>query len=409
MSKSKYALVEALISPMTIDDFCKEFWPDETFVIHGPLERLPRPFSHPEPFDRRHLFSKYLGRILFGKGTKGARSISIQQTNPNDLYDMGLSIYLPDIEPYLLGATEFLRELEKSLGLGEGEARITAWASPGSEGIACHFDAEEVFSVQLQGVKRFYVAEKKALVSPVGMQFAPHNPPYLDLYPQVPNGFPDPENFEFTEIVMNPGSVLFMPRGIWHRTEADQDSLSLSVALCPKSPIDRLLQELRNLLLQDPDWRRPLYGKPSNTKTQANKIIKKLPKIVKMLRGEDLLSRKENNPLENIQLDTRFQKIPGAHLLWEEIPERSAMYLKVNTKIPSKTYNTTTFTIEISNSYLPLLDWINNQKTPFSLQEMVSQFKEISKEDCQRIAAQLVQAEVLKLLWFRNIHSSTDL
>ena len=135
MTEDADALLKAFISPITIEDFRKQFWPDEVFVIHGPLERLPAPFTNPELLDFKELFSRYSGRILFSKGSRSLRSVLVQNVDPLQLYKMGLSLYLPDIEPIVSGASMFLRELERSLGLNEGDARITAWASPTADGI----------------------------------------------------------------------------------------------------------------------------------------------------------------------------------------------------------------------------------------------------------------------------------
>ena len=385
MIESDDSFLQALFSPITPDEFRKDFWPDEVFVIHGPLERLPPPFTNPELSSAKELFSRYRGRVLFSKKTRGPSSVLMQQANPMQLYEMGLSLYLPDIEPVVSGATQFLRRLEKALGIEEGDARITAWASPSADGISCHLDAEEVFSIQLQGVKRFYVAEKKAIVSPAVMQFAPGSPPYPDLYPQVSDGFPRPEDFEFTEVEMKPGSILYMPRGVWHRTEADRDSLSVSVILSPISTAERLLRELRSLLLQDPDWRRPFYGtsnpiyKNNGSPDLISSLLKKLPDVVKTIRAENLAPPTETERLENIQPDTRFQRIPGTHIATQQVADPEA-----------------------SPTYKPVLKYLEDRAAAFAVQELLDKFKDIPLKDHQRELRQLAKNKALQVLWFRK-------
>jgi ribosomal protein L16 Arg81 hydroxylase len=92
------------------------------------------------------------------------------------------------------------------------------------------------------------------------MQFNPGDVTYDDRYPQSTDGFPDPEVSAFECIVMKPGSVLFMPRGTWHRTETLGLSLSVSIILRPPSALESVLDALRARLLQDPAWRKPLHG-----------------------------------------------------------------------------------------------------------------------------------------------------
>ena len=294
--------LSALVNPLRASEFLARFWPDEAFVAHGPLARLPSPLRDPVLAEFDALAQRYAGRILFGRGRKGPRAIPAQHVAVADLYAMGLSLYLPDVEPIVPGATGLLRELERALGLGPGEARITAWASPEADGIACHLDSEEVFSIQLVGTKRFHVAEPAALVSPVGVQYADGGRPDDVLYPQAADGFPVPEPGAFSTIEMQPGSVLFLPRGHWHWTEADTDSLSISIVLSPRSPVDHLLARLRPLLLQDPRWRRPAYG--ASDQPRLATLLDDLPEITRRLTIADLDGSTQPG-------GRRFQAVPG--------------------------------------------------------------------------------------------------
>ena len=44
---------------------------------------------------------------------------------------------------------------------------------------------------------------------------------------------------------MAPGSVLFLPRGTWHYTQAGEPSLSISIVLDPPAALRCLLDQLR--------------------------------------------------------------------------------------------------------------------------------------------------------------------
>jgi len=308
MTTSDTEILSALVDPIGAGEFLSQFWPDEAFVSHGPLARLPAAVRHPALASFAALAARYEGRILFGRGRKGPRAIPVQNVAATDLYEMGLSLYLPDIEPIVPDATPLLRSLERALGLAAGEARITAWASPEADGIACHLDPEEVFSIQLVGTKRFHVAEPAAMPSPVGVQYAAGAPPDDIHYPQAPNGFPEPDNGQFSTLLMEPGSVMFLPRGHWHWTEADTDSLSVSIVLSPAAPVDHLLSRLRPLLLQDPRWRRPSYGPGDDARLRA--LLDELPRIARRLTPADLGDRHSHASDEL----PRFQAVPGAGL-----------------------------------------------------------------------------------------------
>ncbi|NIP47098.1 MAG: hypothetical protein GWN21_12820, partial [Gammaproteobacteria bacterium] len=51
-----------------------------------------------------------------------------------------------------------MRKLELELGVNEGCARAGVFASPTKCGISCHYDSVDVFSIQLQGTKKFDLA-----------------------------------------------------------------------------------------------------------------------------------------------------------------------------------------------------------------------------------------------------------
>jgi len=395
--------LRALLSPMTLEEFRTKFWPDELMVVHGPLKRLPPPFGNAELASLGALFSRYTGRVLFGKGTKGPRSIPVQQVNPAHLYAMGLSLYLPDLEPALPGATAFLRELEKSLGVGEGDTQITAWASPGAEGIACHFDPAEVISIQLHGIKRFYVSKTKAVTYPVGPQFGPHIPALPVHYMQSPEGFPNPDEFEFTEIEMKPGSVLFIPRGVWHRTEADQDSLSVSINITPKSTGECLLRELHTLLIQDPDWRRPIYGASTpEALERIRRLLETLPEVVKAIRAQDLMPQKPPARPESIQPDTRFQRAHDATMEWEEEQAQSPVQVRIRS---GNEPENAAVQISVPHACKPLLKWVEGTRRAFAMQELMDAFTDTPLAEQQRVLYDLVRAKFLQRLWYRPLQN----
>jgi hypothetical protein len=103
---------------------------------------------------------------------------------------------------------------------------------------------------------------------------------------------------------MTPGSVLFLPRGHWHRTRADTDSLSVSIALAPRAPVDHLIIRLRPLLLQDPRWRRPAYGERERERLET--ILAELPSLLTGLTPADLGLADRATPRPG-----RYQRAPG--------------------------------------------------------------------------------------------------
>jgi 50S ribosomal protein L16 3-hydroxylase len=65
---------------------------------------------------------------------------------------------------------------------------------------------------------------------------------------------------DYEEIPMRRGSVMFLPRGYWHATEASEDSLQLNFTFSQPSWADALLPALQRRLLRHEHWRALAYG-----------------------------------------------------------------------------------------------------------------------------------------------------
>jgi hypothetical protein len=61
-----------------------------------------------------------------------------------------------------------------------------------------------------------------------------------------------------SRVVLGPGAALFLPRGVWHRTEAIRFSVSLDFAVDPPTRGDYLIGKIRAGLMQYPEFRRSM-------------------------------------------------------------------------------------------------------------------------------------------------------
>lgn len=405
MTDSEYPVLRTLVSPVPVELFLQEYWPQRWFATHGPVERLPAPLRGPELANFRALVGRYRGLPTFGQGRRGPRTITTE-ADPGHLYDMGLTVTLTDIAHCLPGADALLRQLEHDLGIGEGSARILAFASPTGDGVAPHFDAEDVFSVQLIGTKRFEVAPVKELPFPHGIQFGPRVKVFDELYLQSAGGFPKVEHAAFETIDMKPGSVLYVPRGTWHRTEAGADSLSLSISLRPASAAECLLYALRNLLIQDPQWRRPLYGAWGNEKQRATaleraqKLLAGLPRLAAQLMPGDLAPISEPERLAKIDRDSRFQRVPETRV---EIKPRDGVSVYEFFGWDAGPGDPAVLQMEVPAQFDALIKSLAGSETAFSAGAVADRFPQVEFAQLQQVLSMLVRARVLKFLWFRPL------
>lgn len=113
----------------------------------------------------------------------------------------------------------------------------------GGRAVATHYDVHEVFAVQTEGVKVWNLYEGRA-IDPVG-----YDPGLTQA------DFDRNRGRLVSTITMNPGDVLYMPRGFYHDTVTpDQPSLHVSFTVMPLSGRS-ILSLLDGPVLQDAAFR----------------------------------------------------------------------------------------------------------------------------------------------------------
>jgi hypothetical protein len=121
----------------------------------------------------------------------------------------------------------------------------------------------------------------------------------VDRYPWLRVRFPDErEEATFAEQVLEPGDVLFLPAGTWHRAEAIGYSVALTMACVPRTMADFVDDLVRGRLSTQAEWRSnvppvPIGATPPDRLPPAVKRffdarIAELRREVRALRAEDL-------------------------------------------------------------------------------------------------------------------------
>jgi ribosomal protein L16 Arg81 hydroxylase len=410
MAEAGKSILAELVAPHSANEFLTQYWPEKRFVAHGDVERLPSFLRAPELHNIELLSKNYRGRLLFTSGRKIQVMQRIDQVQPIALYRMGLTVQFQDLGSCIAPLGPELRRLEFELGVEPGGAHATAFASPVSEGLSVHFDAQDLFSIQLRGTKRFHVATVEELPYPRGSQFCPGTAGFDDLYPQARNGFPDPGRATFTSVEMKAGSVLFIPRGTWHHTESQGDSISVSIALDTPSAADCVLDQLRLLLLQYPQWRRPMYGAWGNDAAhdaatpRAAQLLAELPDIARQLSAADVTTNLM--PLERrlaaIKPTSRFQKTPNSRVEVEPSPSTDTDAHEVlSIMVTDLNYGTQPAArIKASVQVAAVFRWLGEQTRPFSAGELSSHFPQLPFTEHQRILGAATVHGLVKMLWF---------
>ena len=411
MAITNRPILTALLTPGTVDKFLNEYWPRRAYVVHGDPARFPPALQAPELNGVQALAKCYQGNMAFTQGRKSDKMIQIKKVDPRILFDMGLTLSFEDVAPYVPGAVEFLRGLERELGLNEGSMAMSAFASPHQEGLGSHYDAQDVISIQLRGTKRFHYAPVREVTMPYGAQYNPGQRPFDELYAQAQNGFPDDKDVKFETAEMKPGTVLFLPRATWHYTEADEPSLSLSIVVRPPTLVDCAVEQLRWLMLQDSAWRQPLYGatasgpRHEDLRAHVARLIERLPALVSCLAPEDLIATPlpVSKRLDQISLTTRFQRIPDAVLEVDPNPSPRGLAVvgirlgqsDIDAEIAARW--------ELPAELLAIFRWVDAQRKPFTGADLQAAFPKLSAEETKLTLANLTRAQFIKMFWFADL------
>ena len=379
-------------------------WPTHWFATHDAAARLPDTLRRIELRDVPSLLRAYRGRVAFTSGPKSPDMVPIDKVNPAALWKMGLTVYFPDVTPCVPGLEALLRQLETELGVRAGSARCGAFASPPGDGLACHYDAEDVISIQLAGRKRFHLAPVAELPTPYGMQYGPGSIPYDELYPQVAGPFPDFQRARFESVDMEPGSVLYMPRGTWHRSEALSESLAVSIILRPPTLLDSALEQLRLMLLQDERWRRPLYRLGRNTENDGtlSTALAALPQYVSALNRTDIVRHNltEAERIARIDTASRFQTNPTGCIESLPAPHSATQVTLLLKTVDDQHGERQTARLDVAPAALRVFEWLAARNGPFGADELVKQFPDFPLNEHLEILRVAVRGRLVKLLNF---------
>jgi 50S ribosomal protein L16 3-hydroxylase len=182
-------------------------------------------------------------------------STKIPVDQAKEYFNKGSGLCFDDannISPLL---TEWPEKLRADLGLSTlTYCRSLIYAIAKGKGAAPHFDQNINFVIQISGTKKWCIAPNEHIPNPmtrytIGTDADPELESYLTR--EMPSSFPD----NATEYTLSPGSLLFLPRGAWHKTEALSDALSLNFTFTAPTWIDILTSAIRARLAQSREWR----------------------------------------------------------------------------------------------------------------------------------------------------------
>lgn len=246
----------ALLHPHAASDLLDRFARDEPFVVHGVRAGTAELGALGYLASLDALLGSWPDQIQVHLPDVADESSSVTAT-PHDarkLFANGMGLLFEDVERYAPTLVPWLDAIRADLGLSTlTQQRCLIYATPAGKGTASHFDQNVNFVLHVHGEKTWWLAPNTHVARPMTRHtIGQAVDPELQSYARpMPDAMPP----DRTEIVLVPGSLLFVPRGMWHATHAATDAVSLNFTFSPPTWIDLLTAALRSRLALSSAWR----------------------------------------------------------------------------------------------------------------------------------------------------------
>lgn len=198
-------------------------------------------------------------------------------TPPNaaQFHDIGATLYFVNVP--LPALTDSLADF---LGAPRRKVIASLFFTPAGGGAVPHFDKNENFTFQLTGAKRWQVGESPMVAcAPDGYTLG-SSVITTALAPLLSEARRPPER----TVDLEPGTLLYVPRGTVHHTEAGEPSWSLNLSYCPSMWLDLLRVGLQERLAASSRWRGIVTGAGGDPAAQdANRLPELLAELHALL------------------------------------------------------------------------------------------------------------------------------
>ena len=254
--------LSSLIYPASLENFFDFFDRGEPFCVEtdpssvAPLSTLPFLDS------LQALLSFWSSSVQVHLPDVRDESSSIDSNSQDayKLYQNGMGLLFNEAQSLSPVLSEWLEGIRRELGLSAlTQGRCLIYATPDGKGTSPHFDQNINFVLQLKGTKKWKMAPNHHVMNPLtrhtmGQEADPELSGYLEA--PLPTSMPK----DALSFVLRPGTLLFVPRGYWHSTEAEGDALALNFTFTAPTWLDLFSAALRSRLALSPEWRETAQG-----------------------------------------------------------------------------------------------------------------------------------------------------
>ena len=384
-------------------------------VSHGSVERLPAFMREGLLSSIESLCRGYTGQLdVAGGSADDGLQVPVADVNAWALLKLGLTVYFKDLRRVLPAAPAFLQQLESALGLPVCAGLSGFVNAPGS-GLSLHHDRFDQLLFQIRGRKRFRYLANRYVEQP-SVQFTPFAPAPAEWAQSYRAGFPRSTRALLEEplesVELEPGSVIFMPGGLWHTTAEQPDhALSLVVAVRAPSRLDVALNLIRYYATQAPAWRESAYGGWSAEPALAEGAQRAFARLFSEL-GERMTRFPTEDAFASLSLDSfgkgtsseypqgarfaRFIRLPNASVRFEEDAALGKLRCVVQSGPFSRPPIETVLAFETHAR--GVVEWVLQLDRAFSTIELCDRFEDFQVSELLDLLEGLARASLIRPL-----------
>ena len=245
---------DTVLKSIGVSRFFSEFWSSQ--VLHLPDAASQDILAEIGPLDISNLVSRSHGGTqawLAGSGSPHA-SIPVNVQSAVGAFQIGATLYFVDLD-----AEELAVSFANFLGVPRSKVAINLFATPQEGGTSWHFDANENFTIQLRGTKRWWIAPNESIAFPPENHILGATPSAsLAQCSRGPLRTDPPQPSQIVDL--KPGEMLYVPRGFWHCTEALTECWSLNLCCGQLMWATVICEALYEQLTSIESWRGSAIG-----------------------------------------------------------------------------------------------------------------------------------------------------
>lgn len=250
-------ILAALISPKSESEFFKNYESNTPFIVHGLQDSIQELTALPFLKSLSDLLNSWPHQVEvhLPKIADEASAVQVSTEDAKKMFENGMGLLFNDANNISPVLSRWLEALRLDMGLSAlTYGRNLIYATKAGKGTAPHFDQNMNFVIQVHGTKKWWIAPNKNVDNPM-TRFTMGLSMDVELESYATAPMPTQMPADTSEFTLEAGSMLFVPRGSWHSTQAVTDALALNFTFSAPTWIDIFTTVLRARLSHSSEWR----------------------------------------------------------------------------------------------------------------------------------------------------------